>query len=54
MVTDQRKRRLRKINSAARILTIAALSVNKKLYPNAAAKAPDALVFMTRLARKAG
>jgi len=53
MVTDQRKRRLRKIYAAARILVVAALSVNKKLYPNAAGQAPGALVYLTKLARKA-
>jgi len=53
MVSDQRKRRLRKIDMAARILTVAALSVNKKLYPVAAERAPHSLLFLTRLARKA-
>jgi len=53
MVTGPRKNRLRKIEMAARILTVAALSVNKKLYPVAADRAPHSLLFLTRLARKA-
>jgi len=53
MVTPQRRRRLDKINRATKVLVTAALSVNRKLYPNTAEAAPGALVYLTELARRA-